>query len=102
MTQPSRALSLAAFVEVLERISEDRDCQHLRPSCAHWRRRDRALWGWFVLWVNDPDWKVSECGIQSLFEWVVEVPGPVGIVLSLLHGGGSAQVYVRVIICSTA
>ena len=59
MTKPSRALLLAAFVEVLERISEDRDCQHLRPSCAHWRRRDRALWGWFVLWSNDPDWKVS-------------------------------------------
>jgi len=59
MTKPSRALSLAAVVEVVEWISEDQDDQPMLPSCAHWRLRDGALWGWFVLWVNDPDWKVS-------------------------------------------
>ena len=54
--------------------------------------------------MKDLGWKVSERAhvhrILSLFEWVVEVPGPVDFLLSLLHRGGSAQVYVRVI-CST-
>jgi len=50
--------------------------------------------------VLDPE---SEEGIRACawhgrlfwFEWVDEVPGPVAIVVSLLHRGGSAQVYVR-------
>ena len=101
MTKPSRALSLAAFVEVHERVAEDQDDQPMRPSCAKWRLRDGALWGWFVLWVKDPEQEVSGRAhghvVFSWFEWVVEVAGPVAFMLSLLQRGGSAQVYVCVI-----